>query len=82
MARVFIGISSWADKSLGVSGDEKFKYLYQEDELKEWLPRVNSMAHEADELHIIFKNKYSDFPVRNARQFSRLLGSETDKLTI
>ena len=71
---------TWEQK--GVVADEKFRYLYEENELKEWLPRIRGMAHKTDELHIIFKNKYSDFPIRNARQFIRLLGSETGTLLL
>jgi len=28
---------------------------------------------QTNDLHIIFKNKYSDFPVKNARQLSQML---------
>ena len=71
---------TWEQK--GSAADEKFRYLYEENELKEWLPRVRDMAHKTDELHIIFKNKYRDYPVKNAREFGRLLGSETGSLEI
>ncbi|MGD0794349.1 MAG: DUF72 domain-containing protein [Dehalococcoidales bacterium] len=57
-----------------VMATEKFNYLYSEDELKEWIPRVRSMAQKADELHIIFKNKHAEFPVKNAMQMKELLG--------
>jgi uncharacterized protein YecE (DUF72 family) len=32
------------------------------------------MAQKADELHIIFKNKHAEFPVKNAMQMKELLG--------
>ncbi len=47
-----------------------------------WLPKIREMANEADELHVIFKNKHADYPVKNARQFSRLLGSGNDRLVL
>lgn len=63
---------NWERKS--VSTDEKFNYLYSESELREWVPRIGNMAEKTTELHVIFKNKYRDFPVRNARQLSQMLG--------
>lgn len=57
-----------------VDAAEKFNYLYSEDELKEWVPRLMSMAKSALELHVIFKNKHADFPVQNAIQMKKLLG--------
>ncbi|MBI4285215.1 MAG: DUF72 domain-containing protein [Chloroflexi bacterium] len=71
---------AWGRKD--VTADEKFRYLYEENELEEWVPRIRAMAHEADELHIIFKNKHADFPVRNARQLGRMLGAASGTLTI
>lgn len=53
---------------------EKFNYLYTEAELKEWLPKIKTMAEKSRELHIIFKNKHADFPVQNAAQLKALLG--------
>jgi uncharacterized protein YecE (DUF72 family) len=57
-----------------VEAAEKFNYLYSEDELKEWTPRILSMAKSARELHVILKNKHADFPVQNAIQMKALLG--------
>jgi len=57
-----------------VAGDERFRYLYTELELREWLPRIAAMSAKVGELHLIFKNKHGDFPVANARQMGRLLG--------
>jgi uncharacterized protein YecE (DUF72 family) len=64
---------TWERK--GVSSDEKFRYLYNEKELGEWVPRIRDMAEKTSELHIIFKNKYADFPVINARQLGQMLGN-------
>ncbi len=72
--------AAWEQKNTGP--DEKFKYLYNKEELEEWLPRVRSMAAETEQLHVIFKNKHDDYPVKNALQFSRMLGSDTVNLTI
>ncbi|MBI4289831.1 MAG: DUF72 domain-containing protein [Chloroflexi bacterium] len=63
---------NWERK--GVPATEKFDYLYTEDELKEWVPKVLSMAQSSRELHLIFKNKHADYPVRNAAQMKEMLG--------
>ncbi len=62
---------NWEKK--GITAEERFNYLYNEDELKEWLPKIRQMAEETDKVHVIFKNKSHDFAVRNARQFTELL---------
>ena len=62
---------NWERK--GATPEDRYKYLYSEDELREWLPRIQKMGAETDELHIIFKNKYQDNPVINARQMATLL---------
>jgi uncharacterized protein YecE (DUF72 family) len=62
---------NWESREAGP--DERYNYLYGEEELKEWLPKVRYMAGETDELHVIFKNKHADFPVRNARRFREML---------
>jgi uncharacterized protein YecE (DUF72 family) len=62
---------NWEKK--GISAEERFNYLYNEEELTEWIPRVRKMAELADKVHIIFKNKFRDYPVRNAREFIEML---------
>jgi uncharacterized protein YecE (DUF72 family) len=58
----------------GMTTGERFDYLYTEDELREWVPRIKQLAAAAETVHIIFKNKQNDYPVRNARQMTELLG--------
>ena len=62
---------TWEDK--GIPSTEKFSYLYSEDELKGWAPRIRSMAQSTEKLHVIFKNKHADFPIKNAVQMKELL---------
>jgi uncharacterized protein YecE (DUF72 family) len=57
----------------GIPAEERFNYLYKEDELRDWVPEVRRMAEKADRVHVIFKNKFKDFPIRNAREFARML---------
>jgi uncharacterized protein YecE (DUF72 family) len=63
---------TWEKK--GISTAEKFKYLYERRELEEWVPRLRQMAEEAQEVHAIMNNCYSDYAVRNAEDLTRLLG--------
>jgi uncharacterized protein YecE (DUF72 family) len=56
-----------------ISVNEKFNYLYEANELQEWVPRIKRIADATDELFIIFKNKHRDFAVKNAKQMITLL---------
>ncbi|MBO0714484.1 MAG: DUF72 domain-containing protein [Acidimicrobiales bacterium] len=53
---------------------ERFGYLYKEDELKEWAPRVRRLSGEAGRTHVLMNNCYRDFAQVNARQLADLLG--------
>ena len=55
------------------SSSERFDYLYSEEELEEWVPKVEQLAREAREIHILFNNNAQDYPIRNARQLRMLL---------
>lgn len=50
----------------GISAAERFRYLYGEQELAEWVPRIGEVSAQASETHVLFNNCYSDFGVRNA----------------
>jgi len=56
------------------TSSERFRYLYTDAELREWVPRVEGLAREADEVHVLFNNNYEDWGVRNARRMAALLG--------
>jgi uncharacterized protein YecE (DUF72 family) len=53
---------------------ERFDYLYSEDELRDWVPRVRDLAEDSDEVHVLFNNCHRDYSVRNARQIVEMLG--------
>ena len=59
----------------GLTTAERFQYLYSEEELQEWIPRVRQLARQADQVHLLLNNCYRDYAVRNARQLAMLLGS-------
>ena len=52
---------------------ERFGYLYSEDELREWAPKVEQLAAKASEVHVLLNNCYRDYAQRNARQLADLL---------
>jgi len=62
---------SWEAK--GISVAERFNYLYTEEELPEWAPRVEHIAAKTTQLHVLFNNCYEDKAVKNARQMGFVL---------
>jgi len=66
----------WERKGISVS--ERFRYLYSEDELKEWVAPIEKLAQRAERLHVLMNNCYQDHAVRNARQMATLLGAERE----
>ncbi len=57
----------------GISAAERFKYLYDEDELRKWVAPAKELAGESKQLHVLMNNCYADYGVRNAAQFGELL---------
>ena len=64
---------TWEKKGIGAA--ERFDYLYREEELEEWVPRVRQLADGAREVHVLMNNCRNDFAVRNARQLAGRLGA-------
>jgi uncharacterized protein YecE (DUF72 family) len=57
------------------TASERFDYLYEEDELREWVPRIAHLAEEASEVHVLMNNCHRDYSVRNAREIGEMLGA-------
>ena len=62
---------AWTAK--GETASARFRYDYSEAELKEWVPRIEQLASEARETHVLMNNCYRDFAVRNATELGALL---------
>ena len=60
---------AWQKKTV----TERFRYLYTEDELAEWVPKVDHLADSAREVHVLMNNCHGDDAVTNARQLADLL---------
>jgi uncharacterized protein YecE (DUF72 family) len=62
---------AWQTKS--ESASERFRYDYAKEELQEWVPKIEGLAEETRETHVLMNNCYRDFAVRNARDLGALL---------
>jgi len=66
--------STWDAKTKVAS--DRFNYLYADDELREWVPRVRELARQTQAVHVLFNNNYEDQGMRNARRMAQLLDVE------
>jgi uncharacterized protein YecE (DUF72 family) len=55
---------------------EKFGYLYSDEELRSWAPRLRELSGQAEQTHVLLNNCYADHAQRNAAQLLDLLGQE------
>lgn len=64
----------WGAK--GASVLEKYRYLYDEGELTEWIPTILELAENAERVHVVFNNCYANYGVTNALEMGALLQAE------
>ncbi len=57
----------------GVPTVERFRYLYERDELEEWVPRIRQAAAQAKDTHVLMNNCYANYGSTNARELAALL---------
>ncbi|MCL4533533.1 MAG: DUF72 domain-containing protein [Bacteroidetes bacterium] len=62
---------NWEKK--GLTTAERYRYLYSEQELEQWLPKIGHLAAQTRDLHVLFNNCYRDYAVNNAQALARLL---------
>jgi uncharacterized protein YecE (DUF72 family) len=55
---------------------ERFGYLYSEEELRDWAPRVQRLAEEAGTVHALLNNCYRDYAQTNAAQLLAFLSDD------
>jgi uncharacterized protein YecE (DUF72 family) len=67
-------VETW--EATGIPVVERFRYLYSEDELREWVPRIREAAEEARELHVLMNNCYANYGSTNARELAAMLEVE------
>lgn len=71
---------AWQHK--GPTATPRFRYLYKERELREWVPKIEHLADGARKVHVLLNNCYEDHAVVNARQLTDLLTNEDPKLVV
>jgi uncharacterized protein YecE (DUF72 family) len=63
--------AEWESKSV----QRRFAYLYSDEELRGWAPRITKLASEAQTTHVLMNNCYRDYAQRNAARLTELLAS-------
>ena len=56
---------------------EKYRYLYDADELAEWLSTILELADEAERVHVVFNNCYANYGTTNAAELAALIDDST-----
>jgi uncharacterized protein YecE (DUF72 family) len=62
---------NWEKKDIPPS--ERFRYLYDEDELADWTPKIAAVARQTKKTHIVYNNCFSNYGTTNAREAAKLL---------
>jgi uncharacterized protein YecE (DUF72 family) len=62
---------TWEAKVTQVS--QRFRYLYDETELRSWLPGIRAISEQAEEVHLVFNNCYGNYATTNALETAALL---------
>ncbi|TMF51343.1 MAG: DUF72 domain-containing protein [Chloroflexi bacterium] len=62
---------NWEKKDITPS--ERFRYLYDEDELADWTPKIANVARQTKQTHVVYNNCFSNYGTTNAREAARLL---------
>jgi uncharacterized protein YecE (DUF72 family) len=64
-----------------ISPAERFRYLYDEDELADWTPAIRDVARKAAQTHVLMNNCFSNYGTTNALEIARLLAELEKTLT-
>jgi uncharacterized protein YecE (DUF72 family) len=57
----------------GIPVVERFRYLYDEDEMADWVPRIREAAKKASQTHVLMNNCYGNYGTTNAKELAALL---------
>jgi len=52
---------------------ERFRYLYSEEELRPWVPKIEEIAGESEQVHVVFNNCYGNYGTTNALEMAALV---------
>jgi len=64
-------VETWEAKGIPVV--ERFRYLYDESELGEWVPRIREAAAQVRDVHVLMNNCYANYGTTNAREIAAML---------
>lgn len=64
----------------GIPVVERFRYLYEPEELGEWVPRIREAADQVPEVHVLMNNCYANYGTTNAREIADLLAAAVPRL--
>ena len=62
---------NWEKKEIPPS--ERFRYLYDQDELADWTPKIAAIAKQTKNTHVVYNNCFSNYGTTNAREAAQLL---------
>ena len=62
---------TWEARVTQVS--QRFRYLYDETQLREWLPLIQAISEQTEEVHLVFNNCYGNYATTNALEMTGLL---------
>ena len=63
-----------AEKWYAKGGRDRYNYLYKEDELAEWVPKIKDLAKQAKKVYAFFNNCHAAQAAQNAKRLAELLG--------
>ena len=66
-------VSAWEAKNDPVT--ERYRYLYDRDELRGWLPAVLETAFNVARVHMTFNNNHANYATTNAAEMAALVAS-------
>ena len=64
-------VETWERRN--VTTAERFRYLYDRNELVEWVERIAEAAAQARETHVIMNNCYANYGTTNALELASLM---------
>lgn len=60
------------------SGSERYNYLYNENELMEWVRKIEQLRRNRTSTYIFFNNCHLGYAVKNAKQIMEMLNAQQD----
>lgn len=68
-----------AETWYGGDSSERYNYLYTEEQLKEWAPKISNLANSTQDTFVFFNNCHAGYAARNAKTMQNILQPELFK---